>query len=170
MERPTAEEQMENAGTEPALDEEGLRRIVSEFGTVIHMPSLALDGDGRVDLLVGETPLAICLVQRPMPALWVGCEVGTIDAEDRRAVEWLLRESFVLWAFERVTLGRDEKSGMAQAFMLLQGAALGAEVLEAAVGRLVTLVQPLRARIAQQDFPPIAEDPPIDPALQTIRV
>ena len=158
-----------NAGAQPTTQEDAIRGVVADFGAAIQMPSLALNDGGRVDLMVGETPVAICLVRRPEAALWVGCEVGVIAEDQRAAIEWLLHETFALWAFERVTLGRDEKSGVAQAFVLLTGDALGPEFLEGAVGRLVTLAQPLRARVAQQDFPPVT-DQPIDPALQAIQV
>ena len=169
MKRRAATAQLAYGGIRPDTEEDGIRRVVAEFGAAIQMPSLALDDDGRIDLVIGETPVAICLVRRPVAALWVGCEIGVIAEDHRAAIEWLLHETFALWAFERVTLGRDEKSGVAQAFVLLTGDALSPEFLEWAVGRLVTLAQPLRARVAEQDFPPVT-DQPIDPALQAIQV
>ena len=111
-----------------------------------------LDERQRLDLKIDGLPTSICFLAEKAPALWIGCEIGDIRADDREAMIWLLQANAGPWFVAGQRIALLPGTTTAVIYTIAPVNELSAEMLPPQLDALRSMAAQLATDLSQRNF------------------
>ena len=113
---------------------------------------VSFDDRQRIDLKINGRPVSFCFVKDPLPTLWIGCEIGSLDPDDRDALTWLLSAGMQPWLLHGERIGLLPQSTTAVTYVTIAADSVDRENLSFVVDSLRKAADEYDNKINARDF------------------
>ncbi|MCG8650290.1 MAG: type III secretion system chaperone, partial [Pirellulales bacterium] len=147
------------AATEPIPDGRNLmsrqdyvEQTISELGTRLGIPELALDATDRASFSKDDILMTIHYVDQPIELLWLFVDLGEVGTSDAEVLSGLLQLGFPTWTSNCMTIGIDDSGQRAIGHSNIPVVYLTAARLHQTVEYMLEAAAEIRDHIQQHDF------------------
>ena len=120
----------------------------SRFG----LENAGFDERRRFDLKIDDRPVSFCFIEGDPSALWIGCEIGVIDRDNRDALAWLFRAGMQPWVLRGQRIGLLPGSATAVIYTVLPANQVDEDVLAPTVESLLDAAAEFGDQLAHGAF------------------
>lgn len=78
---------------------------IADYCAGIGLVGVELYENQRLDLKIDDRRISFCIIGDERPSLWIGCEIGAVEPDDRDALTWLLSAGMQAWFLRGERIG-----------------------------------------------------------------
>ena len=134
------------------LTETGVRDAVASYAASLGLEGAGFNEQQRLDLTIEGQSASFCFIGGERAALWIGCEIGTLDPDDRDALIWLLGAGMKPWMLRGERIGLIPQTATAVTYTVLDAAYVAADTLEEIVNALIESAAHLKNVLDGRNF------------------
>lgn len=132
--------------------QEFVEQTISELGTKLRIPKLALDSTGRASFSRDGIHMTISYLDQPIEIVWLFVDLGEVGVSQVDVLEGLLQMGFLTWSSNCMTIGIDKSGERAIGHSNIPVVYLNGERLHQVVEGMLEAAVTIRDRIKQRDF------------------